>query len=100
MKQLLKWEKELVMLLLPDNKTGVMLFSSKIHILKRDSYTIILYNRQYSKKLQLCKVRGTEKEREQTLSLLFPQDSLSHSHCVIKVATFILKKMDFLAELQ
>jgi hypothetical protein len=62
MKQLLKWEKELVMLLLPDNKLGVMLFSSKIHILKRDSCTIILYNRQYSKKLQLCAVRGTKKE--------------------------------------
>jgi hypothetical protein len=42
MKQLLKWEKELVMLLLPDNKQDVRLFSGKIHILKRDSLTIIL----------------------------------------------------------
>ena len=61
MKQLLKWETELVMRLLPDNKSGVMLFSSKIHIFKRDSRTIILYNRQYSIKLQLLSVRGTDK---------------------------------------
>ena len=78
MKQLLKWGKELVMLLLPDNKSGVMLFSSKIQILKQDSYTIILYNRQYLKKLQLLFVRGTEK-RASTL-VFFPQYSLSHSN--------------------
>ena len=64
MKQLLKWEKELLMLLLPDTKLGVMLYSSKIQILKRDSCTIILYNTQYSKKLQPGTVGGIETERE------------------------------------
>ena len=71
MKQLLKWGKELEMLLLPDNKSGVMLFSSKIHILKRDLCTIILYNRQYSKKLQLLSRSGYSEAQEVKIDLLF-----------------------------
>ena len=48
-----------------------MLFSSKIHILKRDSCTIILYNRQYSKKLQLLCRSGYPEAQEVKIDLLF-----------------------------
>jgi hypothetical protein len=90
MKQLLKWEKELVMLLLPDNKSGVMSFSGKIYILKRDSCTIILYNRQYSKRLQLCAVRGTVPAEANPELAEGSEGGLKMSECVSENVYFLI----------